>query len=289
MTRPAKSPKRKRSHPTASPSASSPPPSITDGPYYPPLEQEIAGQSPRTKVASRFGDLHLEGDGVSKLDLTKDNQEPDTAMKDAGPSKKRKKTLEDHDPESPGIAQGRKGISINQTPATHDNESRPAVFTGFPNQMDRGPTLAKSYPSINRLADSKSRSHLRTGTPPLHGAGKSFSGDSEAAIVEPIRSALTWHDDEITGHDPDDPDDDGEGINGIGFKPTAAQAEARSQRRKQQLADYRSRESKEARSRRNERRRGSPVTNRNTTIVDAETARRVRFSEGGSMIKTTGT
>jgi len=64
-----------------------------------------------------------------------------------------------------------------------------------------------------------------------------------------------WHESEITGYSPDDPNDDGYGINGVGFKPSPAIAWSRSQRRKQQLADYRSREAREARQRRSERRR----------------------------------
>ena len=66
-----------------------------------------------------------------------------------------------------------------------------------------------------------------------------------------------WHDSEITGHDPDDPDDDGYGINGIGFRPTSAIAWSRYERRKQQLNDYKNREAQEARRRRSERRASS--------------------------------
>ena len=64
-----------------------------------------------------------------------------------------------------------------------------------------------------------------------------------------------WHDSEITGHDPDDPEDDGYGINGIGFKPTAAIAWSRSQQRKEQLNEYKNREAREARQQRRERRK----------------------------------
>ncbi|KAH8727182.1 hypothetical protein GQ44DRAFT_704639 [Phaeosphaeriaceae sp. PMI808] len=74
----------------------------------------------------------------------------------------------------------------------------------------------------------------------------------------PPPSALTWHDDEITGHlaDPStDPDDDGTGLNGIGFKPTPALAYARSQKRRQQLNEWRARETREARAKRHDRRR----------------------------------
>ncbi|KAJ9609357.1 hypothetical protein H2200_005684 [Cladophialophora chaetospira] len=78
---------------------------------------------------------------------------------------------------------------------------------------------------------------------------------SKSPPLEGEPSDEFWHDSEITGHDPDDPDDDGYGINGIGFKPTAALAWSRSQQRKQQLNEYRNREAKEARQRRSERRK----------------------------------
>ncbi|OCL01678.1 hypothetical protein AOQ84DRAFT_230571 [Glonium stellatum] len=74
----------------------------------------------------------------------------------------------------------------------------------------------------------------------------------------PPLTALTWQDSEITGHlvDPSqDPDDDGTGINGIGFKPTPALAYARAQRRRQQVMEWRAREAKDARQKRSERRR----------------------------------
>jgi hypothetical protein len=74
----------------------------------------------------------------------------------------------------------------------------------------------------------------------------------------PPPSALTWHDSEITGHlaDPSiDPDDDGTGLNGIGFKPTPAMAYARSQKRRQQLNEWKARETREARAKRHDRRR----------------------------------
>ena len=90
---------------------------------------------------------------------------------------------------------------------------------------------------------------------------------------------LYWIDAEITGHDPDDPTDDVYGINGIGFRPTAGQAQQRSQRRKQQLAEYRSRESKEARQRRSERRRMGLADGKKVTSAE-EHINRVHFEDG---------
>ncbi|KAJ4308369.1 hypothetical protein N0V94_009383 [Neodidymelliopsis sp. IMI 364377] len=89
----------------------------------------------------------------------------------------------------------------------------------------------------------------------------------------PPLSALTWQDDEITGHltgPSNDPDDDGTGLNGIGFKPTPAIAYHRAQRRKQQLSEWKARETREARAKRSQRRhRGvsaRPHAERETTL-----------------------
>ena len=82
---------------------------------------------------------------------------------------------------------------------------------------------------------------------------------SPPLVGDPGDNPMTWHESEITGHNPTDPNDDGYGINGIGFKPTPAIAWARSQKRKQQLEEYRNREAREARQRRSERRRAESV------------------------------
>ncbi|USW59383.1 hypothetical protein Slin15195_G127020 [Septoria linicola] len=78
----------------------------------------------------------------------------------------------------------------------------------------------------------------------------SFSDDSLSDTTAP-----TWQDSEITGHEITSPDDDGEGINGIGFRPTPAIAYARSQKRRQQVEGWKAREAREARQRRMDRRR----------------------------------
>lgn len=92
------------------------------------------------------------------------------------------------------------------------------------------------------------------------------SGRPKSPTLPGAVNDLYWSDAEITGHDPDDPLDDGYGINGIGFRPTPGQAHQRSQRRKQQLAEYRSRENKEARQRRSERRRMESVDGKKISL-----------------------
>lgn len=91
-----------------------------------------------------------------------------------------------------------------------------------------------------------------------------------------------WHDSEITGHDPDDPSDDGYGINGIGFRPTAAIAWSRSQRRKQQLVEYKSREASEARQQRSERRKRFISESDEAPSLESSPRKsvRVRFDDG---------
>lgn len=95
----------------------------------------------------------------------------------------------------------------------------------------------------------------------------------------PSPKALVWQDSEITGHDIDSstPDDDGEGINGIGFRPTPAMAYMRSKRRKQQVSEWKAREARDARQRRIERRRGAS----GETSREAAARRMVRFAEVG--------
>lgn len=91
-------------------------------------------------------------------------------------------------------------------------------------------------------------------------------------------SELVWKDSEITGHLMVDPDDDGTGINGIGFKPTPAIAYAREQRRKQQIHEWKLREAKEARQKRSERRRGAAALAEKQAVRDS-VKRMVRFTD----------
>ncbi|PGH12383.1 hypothetical protein AJ79_04331 [Helicocarpus griseus UAMH5409] len=112
----------------------------------------------------------------------------------------------------------------------------------------------------------RQKSRSRRKSPPL-------SSDVE-------ENPLTWHDSEITGYAPTDPNDDGYGINGIGFKPTAAVAWDRSQRRKKQVAEWKSREAKEARERRKSRRDGIIPVDENAEDGPSPKSKRVKFDIG---------
>lgn len=275
--------------------------------------EESEGQgSPRTKVAYNFQGLHLEdGGAVGRFELDapkkasllpRDEFEDEDPYREEEVVRKRIKVLKQRKdsrieiPETPEVSKTKnleQKFSISIGPertidpiigekakgVVLSNEVDPMIFKSSKVDKLKGAGLARAYPSINRLADSKSRApKKRAGTPPLFGsADATMEGDNTGRAVDPDRAALTWHDDEITGHDPNDPDDDGEGINGIGFKPTAAEAYARTQKRRQQMAEYRNREAREARKARSERRRGSGMDQ--ATRDEAETARRVRFME----------
>lgn len=93
-------------------------------------------------------------------------------------------------------------------------------------------------------------------------------GTPPREIVDPLRASLTWQEDEITVYDPEDSDDDGEGMDGVGFQSPPGAARATARKKMRQLAEYRRMVEREAREGRR-RRRGR--------AGDAERVTRVRF------------
>jgi len=146
----------------------------------------------------------------------------------------------------------------SQTPVDsvcHEAQCDPDVFP---------PSESLATESSTSFSAIRDRPRVHSRSPPLDG--------------NPEDNPMTWHDSEITGHNPTDPSDDGYGINGVGFRPTPAIAWARSQKRKQQLADYRNREAREARQRRIERRReGSAELSINGADYLSKRSAKVRF------------
>lgn len=103
-------------------------------------------------------------------------------------------------------------------------------------------------PSSTRPADISKAKFKRSKSPPL----PSTSSDAH----RPGSGINWWMDSEITGHLGLDPEDDGYGINGVGFRPTPAMLAARSAKRRRQVDEWRSRELREERRRRAEGRKG---------------------------------
>jgi hypothetical protein len=157
--------------------------------------------------------------------------------------KLRKLNIGDHDPisDKEGEASGLQRLPLQPTASTTNtpfNVSPEMLFT------ETEPAAVSDY-MRRQKADSSEQS---TASPNLLDRPKSPKLSGKI-------NQFYWQDSEITGHDPQDPDDDLYGINGIGFKPTPAMAQQRSQQRKKQLSEYRSREAREARQQRSARRR----------------------------------
>ncbi|KAJ0159465.1 hypothetical protein CTA2_9651 [Colletotrichum tanaceti] len=251
---------------------------------------EDGSASPHSKVVQKFRGLALSGGaggggGVAQqhireqqnregpYDPTRDDRQdgyrdddpfasrkrakvPELEMKDADANAAEPFVIPDPDVKSDPVPAAKlKSVTVVDPDATAGEILQPVAMTAAATKMQR------PHASINRLQDPKTRERRRAGTPPLKdrkGKGaETQEEDHEMKIVEPVRAALTWKEEEITIYDPEDEDDDGTGINGVGFMPTAAMAYARTQKRRLQLAEYKKREESEARARRNQRRRGS--------------------------------
>ena len=105
-------------------------------------------------------------------------------------------------------------------------------------------------------------------------------GGSPPALYTVPRS-VSWSESATTERELQDLSDDGYGLNGIGFRPTPAMAYARIQRRKQQVAEWKSREAKEARQKRVDQRRLREGNFKGCQEVRTEGPRRVRFQPDG--------
>ncbi|PBP20014.1 hypothetical protein BUE80_DR009170 [Diplocarpon rosae] len=264
--------------------------------------------SPRTKVAREFQELGLQESKVSRFDLgtpsifrgwgtygafdeipNGDDEMASKRVKIQAPKKQRSEIPETPQPgrSMPGHGQQTVQMFVGQGPSigpVKGEALEDAKSMGLGNEVDamvvRGSLvpigdLGQSYPLLHKLPDSKS-SKKRAWTPDVSEAGFTRKDVGNGDAVDEDRAALTWHDDEITGHDPTDPDDDGVGINGIGFKPTAAEAEKRRHQRRQQMAEYKTREMREARKSRMDRRKGNAMA---SVKAEQESSRRVRFME----------
>lgn len=123
-----------------------------------------------------------------------------------------------------------------------------------------------------------------TSTPAMIPQGED---DEDSEIVEPIRAALTWREEEITVYDPEDKDDDGAGMDGVGFQPPPAIARAIALKKRQQLLAYKKMVDGDARAKRNERRRGREAA---AAAKESARRRRVRFlsPDDGLALSTSG-
>ncbi|KAL4871007.1 hypothetical protein BDV12DRAFT_184113 [Aspergillus spectabilis] len=136
------------------------------------------------------------------------------------------------------------------------------------------PQLQAATSSVNSSRQPSTSPRKKKNAPiPTKARGARGLSPPSGEVTEDL---LTWDYAEITGHNPTDPEDDGYGINGIGFKPTAAIAWARSQKRQKQVAEWKHREAREARERRRERRDGDSL-DRLRTVQSGAINKKVKF------------
>ncbi|OAQ66421.1 hypothetical protein VFPPC_14333 [Pochonia chlamydosporia 170] len=220
---------------------------------------EDGSSSPRSRVAHRFRGLALGSGGGVVNDDAEDGDSPDSA-------RKRQRSDE--------VMADAAEVDLQQQRASPTPLSKKVSSQGA--ATSTGDLSARLRSSVDDIPepDTNSPRRRRAGTPPLK-LKKSpkkpkknvveetepivpgeYDEDDDDVVVDPVRAALTWHEDEITIYDPNDEDDDGTGINGVGFRPTPAIAHARAMRRRHQMAEYRKREESEARAKRSQRRRG---------------------------------
>ncbi|KAH0566375.1 hypothetical protein GP486_000233 [Trichoglossum hirsutum] len=290
------SPKRKR-HPTETPTL---PTRLNTNVALPPAsfaeEARQGGGSPRTAVAKDLEQLRLRGKGRGRIDFQQairnggEIGEPgdvgDTLEVEGNARKRAKMRSAAVENEGDSIAVTIR-LKSNKALPWHDNtdnsSTSPNNGSGSNDIQKRpeGAIFEDSSPTSSARLKTKTR--LTTPPPSSSNVGEEHPESLDVGGVrdgENFRSSLTWRDDEITGMDLNDPDDDGEGVNGIGYKPTPAQAYARTEKRKQQVMDYRSREANEARKRRIERRSRLATPVAEDGEPQSRTARKVRFADG---------
>ncbi|KAJ5468049.1 hypothetical protein N7475_005801 [Penicillium sp. IBT 31633x] len=258
------SPKRKRElsesdcySPSASPSSTISITSLQEIPHRD--EDELESYSPRAAVAGRFGELAIRGDFL--LDpgtLTFDSRRGSCALpaqKICEPESRELEKMSEALPATSSEPGDRPALRFEPT-ATQD------LTTSSPKSPSRKKSATVSRKHLTPSSPSKRKQRL---SPPL-------------ADTPSEEDPLVWHDSEITGHNPSDPTDDGYGINGIGFKPTASIAWERSQKRQKQVAEWKNREAREARERRRERRRDGVELDKLRGIHEGAIQKRVKFN-----------
>lgn len=219
-------------------------------------EVELGRHSPRAAVAGRFGELAIQGERRHSLGLT-NGELQHAPISSLG----QQLYAPDWRPDSISLQDRPHGVQDNQPPkhpAQDCTNNSLVTPTASPSKKK-----CVAFPLTDSDPASPSKTRKKRFSPPL-------ADDSP-------EDPFTWHDSEITGHNPTDPTDDGYGINGVGFKPTAAMAWARSQKRQRQVAEWKNREAREAREKRRERRNEAINMDKIHSIRQGAINKRVKF------------
>ena len=272
-----------------------------EGRFSPALSETNRCDSPRSNVAARFEALEIyhdaDADDAPRKRIKKTTTDPmrgeRTAIFEATPQQSPHVSF-DIGHKEPGNV-----FEIAETPGCRLDVPRSSPPTSSPlaRQTESLTHIPKSNPSpIVRISPKR----MRSPPPPRPTSSLSQSSSNQPKATKPLLSnhhqttifspdvrGLTWQDSEITGHEIHRSlGDDGEGINGVGFRPTPAIAQARRQKRKNQLSEWRAREAREARQRRFEKRqqgggKGCSVDVGVSSGGDEGQRRVVRFEEIG--------
>ncbi|KAJ5130609.1 uncharacterized protein N7515_006648 [Penicillium bovifimosum] len=254
-------PKRKREpsesdcySPSASPTSTISVSSFQDIPLRDEDEQESS--SPRAAVVGRFGELAIRSDLFSDFATSSGDSQRGSVTRPA------QETCDSdaHRPKNMSEALPASGESSDRQAMGCEPPATQGPSVSFPTSPAKRKTANFARKQSNSPSPSKRKQRL---SPPL--------------AHTPEEDPLVWHDSEITGHNPSDPADDGYGINGIGFKPTASIAWERSQKRQKQVAEWKNREAREAREKRRERRREGAEADKLRGIHQGAVQKRVKF------------
>lgn len=227
-------------------------------------EAELGRHSPRAAVAGRFRELAIRGEHSQDRRGSNCNLQQSYTLQP-----KRTTCIPDsHDQGSLTMAEPLQAPSGELSDARRHH----AACDSAERHADDAPVIPISTPSKRRSNPSLHKKGDQ-GSPSKGRRQRLSPPPSDAALDDPF----TWHDHEITGHNPTDPTDDGYGINGVGFKPTAAIAWARSQKRQRQVAEWKAREAREAREKRRERRNEKSGMDRLRSIHEGAIHKRVKF------------
>lgn len=135
----------------------------------------------------------------------------------------------------------RTSVNMVTPPPTRSRDSRVSTLSPEISLLLPFPIARSRSPSAKKLTTP---TRCEAVTESGNGMSMSVSDSSSEDDV----AALWWQDEEITGHDPDDPEDDNRGINGIGYQKSRAEQSRISDRKKKQIAEWKTREAKEARA-----------------------------------------
>lgn len=228
-------------------------------------EAELGRNSPRAAVAGRFGELAIRGERPP--DSRVPHLNPQSMFSEQSTQERCSSGL-DYETEK---VEESLPVDSDHLHRDGSNQSSPEIpvqgsLVATSSQTPLSPSKRKSTPPPRRQKTpvSPSKNRKQRLSPPL----------ANTSLEDPY----TWHDHEITGHNPTDPNDDGYGINGVGFRPTAAIAWARSQRRQQQVAEWKNREAREAREKRRARRNEELGLDKVQVAHEGTIQKRVKFN-----------